>query len=78
MGAAKASNDRNTGPQRLIMNIKVSNWPQNVITGNMPQLPTSGLWRCCRWKTKKLWCGPERTSSAVSLCSRFRNHGEGG
>ena len=26
MGVAKAGNDRNTGPQRLIMNIKVSNW----------------------------------------------------
>ena len=39
MGVAKAGNDRNTGPQRLIMNIKVSNWAQNIIAGNMPQLP---------------------------------------
>ena len=43
---AKAGSDRNTGPQRLIMNIKVSNWAQNVIAGDMPQLPTSGQWRC--------------------------------
>ena len=46
MGVAKAGNDRNSGPQRLIMNIKVSNWAQNVIAGDMPQLPTSGQWRC--------------------------------
>ena len=46
MGVAKARNDRNTGPQHLIMNIKVSNWAENIIAGDMPQLPTSGQWRC--------------------------------
>ena len=33
MGVAKAGIDRNTSPQRLIVNIKLSNWAQNVITG---------------------------------------------
>ena len=41
MGVAKGGNDRNTGPQRLIMNIKVSNWAQHVISGDMPQLPSA-------------------------------------
>ena len=44
MRVAKAGNNRNTGPQRLIMNIKVSNWAQHVISGDMPQLPTGGVW----------------------------------
>ena len=74
MVAAKAGYDRNTGPQRLIMN----NWAQNVITGDMPQLPMSGQWRCLVLEDEEtlVWSG--RTSSAVSLCSRVRNHGEGG
>ena len=28
------------------MNIKVSIWAQNIIASDMPQLPTSGQWRC--------------------------------
>ena len=45
-GVAKGGNDRNTGPQRLIMNIKVSNWVQHVISDDTSQLPSSGQWRC--------------------------------
>ena len=73
LGVAKTS-DRNTG-QRLIMNINVSNWAQNVIEGDMPQLLTSGggVWV---WRTK-LWSGSGRTSSAVSMCSRSRNTEDG-
>ena len=45
MEVAKAGNGRNIGPQRLIMNIKLSNWAQHVMSGDMSQLPTSGQWR---------------------------------
>ena len=46
MGVAKGGNDRNTGPRCLIMNIKVSNCAQHAISGDMPQLPSSGQRRC--------------------------------
>ena len=46
MGVARGGSDRSTGPQRLNMNIKVSNWAQHVISGDMPQRPSSGPWRC--------------------------------
>ena len=46
MGVAKGGNDRNTGPQRLIMNIKLLNWAQHVTSCDMPQLPSSGQRRC--------------------------------
>ena len=81
MGVAKAGNDRDTGPQRLIMNIKVSNWAQNVIAGDMPQLPNSqpvdngGVWS---WRMGKLWFGPEKISNAVSTCSKFPKRGANG
>ena len=42
MGVAKDGNDRNTGPQRLIMNIKIFNWVQHVISDDTSQLPSSG------------------------------------
>ena len=42
MGFARGGSDRSTGPERLIMNIKVSNWAQHVISGDMPQRPSSG------------------------------------
>ena len=66
MGVANAGNDRNTGPQRLIMNIKVPNWAQNVIAGDMPR------------KMGKLWFGPEKIPNAVSTCSKFPNRGANG
>ena len=78
MGVAKAGNDRNTGPQRLIMNIKVSNWAQNVIAGDMLQLPTSGQWRCLVLEDGELWFGPEKISNAVSTCSKFQKRGANG
>ena len=40
MGVAKAGDNRNIGPQRLIMNINVTHRAQNIIAGDMPQLPT--------------------------------------
>ena len=45
MGVAKAGNDRVSGPQRLIMKIKVSSCAQVTIAGDIPQLHTSGQWR---------------------------------
>ena len=61
MGVAKAGDDRNTGPQHLIMNIRVSNWAQNIIAGDMPQLPTSGQWRYLILKEEEtlIWSGED-------------------
>ena len=75
MGVAKAGNDRNTGPQRLIMNIKVSDWAQNVIAGDMPLLPTSGRWPCLIlndgenlvWSGEDLKCSHNRGANAWPL-----------
>ena len=75
MGVAKAGNDRNTGPQRLIMNIKVSNWARNIIA----VLPTVGQWRCLILEEEEtLWSGPVKISSAVSMCSQSQSHSVGG
>ena len=61
MAVAKAGDDRNTIPQRLIMNIKVSNWAQNIIAGDMPQLSTSGQWRCLIQEEEEplIWSGED-------------------
>ena len=78
MGVAKAGNDRNTGPQRLIMNIKVSNWAQNVIAGDMPQLQPVDNGSVWSWRMGKLWFGPEKISNAVSTFPKFQNRGANG
>ena len=39
---ARASNDCHTVPQHLNTNIKLSNWEQHVVVGDLPLLPTSG------------------------------------
>ena len=56
---------------------KVSNWAQNVIAGDMPQLPSDncGVWS---WRMGKLWFGPEKISNAVSTCSKNQNRGANG
>ena len=77
-GVAKTGNDRNTSPQRLIMNITAANWAQNVIAGDMPQLPTSGQWRCLVLEDGKFWFAPEKISNAVFTCSKFPNRGANG
>ena len=46
MGVAIAGNDRDSGPRRLIMNVKVSNWAPVAIAGDTSRLPKSGQWRC--------------------------------
>ena len=57
MGVAKTGNDRDSGPQRLIMNVKVSSWAQVTIAGDTPQLPTSGQWRCLVLEDGETLCG---------------------
>ena len=74
-GVAKAGNDRHTVLQRLIMHIKLSNWDQNVVMGDMPQLPTSGRWRCSVLESgvTLVWFG--KISCAVSMWSRSQSYG---
>ena len=46
MGVAKAFNDRDSGPQRFIINKHQGvELAQMTIAGDTPQLPTSGQWR---------------------------------
>ena len=45
-GEAEAGNDRHTVPWRFTVNVKLSNWNQNVVTGYTPHLPSKGQWRC--------------------------------
>ena len=45
-GVAKAGNDRHTVHQRLTINVKLSNWNQNVFSSDTPHLTSNGHWRC--------------------------------